>query len=56
MIDIEDDISSQVPPLTSVDWTPSSPVNHRSPWTPSSWPENTISFSGVYLGAITTSS
>ena len=50
---VEDDISSVGPSLTSVDWTPSSPFNHRSSWTPSSWPENTLSVSGVYVGAFT---
>ena len=53
---VEDDISAPMPSLTSVDWTPSSPVNHRSDWTPCSWTENTLSFSRVILGAFTTSS
>ena len=44
---VEDDISSPEP---SLNWTPSSPVNQCSNWTPRNRTENTLSVSGVYLG------
>ena len=50
---LEDDMSSVGPDLTPADWTPFSPFNLSSNWTPSSWTETSGSFSGVYLGAFT---